>query len=54
MTDTPPTNNKITVVVKTFDKHMVIADYSITLESNSDSISTLIEKIPEVRKSVEI
>jgi hypothetical protein len=51
---TEPIPNTVDITVKKFDKHMVIADYRVLLSSGKESMQTLIKRIPEIRKQIEI
>ena len=44
--------NIVTVNVKKFDKHMVVADYNITLQSTDEKVEHLINRIPKVQENL--
>lgn len=49
-----PTANIIDITMKKFDNHMVTADYRIFLQSDKDSVETLIRRLPDIKKEFEV
>lgn len=56
MSETPqqPTANIIDVTMKKFDKHMVKADYRIFVQSDKDPVETLIKRLSEIKKELDV
>jgi len=52
MSANPPTN-KVDLTVKHFDKHMVVDDYRIVLESPTEPVEKLIEKAMNLKEKLE-
>lgn len=52
MTEDPKKLNIVDITVKRFQSHMVVADYKITLQSVTESVQELIDKIPDIQKKI--